>query len=109
MLAARARSCGFRAPSAERSAPLRARRQEPFMHVLRIRALAAGLAALCLVAASPAGQAQMTPGQRRDEMGKLQCVRDGSHKLGESSSTISLPPEHAAAFAADAVRFETLL
>jgi uncharacterized membrane-anchored protein len=78
------------------------------MRMIGLRSLAGALALLCLAAVTPA-QAQMTPEQRREEMGKIPWVRDGSHKLGESSSTLSLPPDHAAAFAADAVRFETLL
>src|SRR5579864_1210418 len=84
------------------------REQEKWVHMIGLRSLAGALALLCLAAVMPAW-AQMTPEQRREEMGKIHWVRDGSHKLGESSSTLSLPPEHAAAFAANAVRFETLL
>jgi uncharacterized membrane-anchored protein len=78
------------------------------MRMIGVRSAAGVLAVLCLVTTTPS-HAQMTPEQRREEMGKIPWVRDGSHKLGESSSTLSLPPDHAAAFAADAVRFETLL
>jgi uncharacterized membrane-anchored protein len=75
---------------------------------LRLVAAAVALLALALALATPS-HAQMTPEQRREELGKIPWVRDGKHKLEESSSTLSLPPDHAAAFAANAVRFETLL
>jgi uncharacterized membrane-anchored protein len=78
------------------------------MRMIGVRSMAGALALLCLAGTAPSW-AQMTPEQRREEMGKIPWVRDGSHKLGESSSTLSLPRDHAAAFAADAVRFETLL
>ena len=78
------------------------------MRMIGVRSVAGALAVLCLVATTPA-QAQMTPEQRREALGKVPWVHDGKHKLGESSSTLALPHDHAAAFAADAVRFETLL
>ncbi|HEV2547815.1 MAG TPA: DUF2167 domain-containing protein [Stellaceae bacterium] len=76
--------------------------------MIGVRSVAGAVAVLCLAVITPA-QAQMTPEQRREEVGKIPWVRNGSHKLGESSSTISIPPDHVAAFAADAVRFESLV
>jgi uncharacterized membrane-anchored protein len=78
------------------------------MSMIGLRSVAAALAALCLLMPAPS-RAQMTPEQRRDEIDKIPWAVEGSHKLGESSSTLSIPPDHVAAFAADAVRFETLL
>ena len=78
------------------------------MPMIGLRSVAGALALLCLAALTPS-HAQMTTEQRRDEIGKIPWTRDGSHKLGESSSTISIPPNHFAAFAADAARFETLV
>src|SRR5215472_9696773 len=82
------------------------------MPMIGLRSIAAALALLCLASTTPSqaqAQAQMTPEQRREEVNKIPWVRDGSHKLGESSSTISIPPDHVAAFGGDAMRFETLV
>jgi len=76
--------------------------------MIGLRSAAAALALLAFALATPS-HAQMTPEQRREEMGKIPWVRDGKHKLDESSSTLSLPPDHAAAFAGEAARFERLL
>jgi uncharacterized membrane-anchored protein len=78
------------------------------MRMIGVRSVAAALAVLCFLMSVPS-QAQMTPEQRRDEIGKIPWVREGSHKLAQSTSTISIPHDHVAAFAADAVRFETLV
>jgi uncharacterized membrane-anchored protein len=78
------------------------------MPTIGFRSVAAALALLCLASMTPS-QAQITPEQRSEAIGKIPWVREGSHKLAESSSTIAIPPDHVAAFGGDAARFETLI